>query len=291
MERGRVLKAVEGGYLVLTPDGRFLKVKGRGRPFLPGEDVVFRSEDVVQPRPCRSWKALAAAAAILLALGGIGFFGTSPRVYAHMTVEADGLSVILALDRAGHVVGVEGLSPEEAQALYRMDVQQALEELRQKVGSGPLLIAFWQDPPNEPPAVLPEEDDVVVVAAPQKDWKVEEEKARKSGLNPGQVVILEKVKEEGVHLDETEVKEKGVVRALKEKGLNPGDLFKEPKAEEREHEEIQKEREKAKGSEEKSEEKAEKHDEKGKAKEKGKEPKKPPSGKKGDKGSEDDDDG
>ncbi|MBT9259537.1 MAG: anti-sigma factor domain-containing protein [Clostridiales bacterium] len=285
MERGRVLKAVEGGYLVLTPDGRFLKVTGRGRSFLPGEDVVFRPEDVVQPRPRRSWKALAAAAAILLALGGIGFFGTSPRVYAHMTVEADGLSVTLALDRAGNVVGVEGLSPEEAQALYRVDVRQALEELRQKVGSGPLLITFWQDQLKEPPAVLPEEDDVVVVT-PQKDWEAEEEKARKSGLNPGQVVILEKAKEKGVQLDETEVKEKGVVRALKEKGLNPSDLFKEPKAEKMDREEIQKEKEKAKGA----EEKTERSDEKGKAKEKEKEPKKPPKGEKGGKASEDDGD-
>ncbi|MDI3269098.1 MAG: anti-sigma factor domain-containing protein [Bacillota bacterium] len=228
MERGRVLKAVGHGYLVLTPDGRFLEVKGKGRQVVPGEELFFGPKDILRPRAAARWKVLAVAAGLLLAVGGFGWAGSTPRGFAHMTVEGEGLSVTLALDGEGRVVGVEGLSLPEARSLYRLDYPKALEQLKEKSGQGPLVVTFWQDgqdPGLEPPVGSGGGDEVVLVVPPQKEWKEEEEKARGAGLNPGQVLLLEKAQEQGVELDAEEVKAKGVVKALLEKGVKPGDVF------------------------------------------------------------------
>lgn len=135
--KGLVLELRDGSAAVLLEDGQVvtaaLDCQVGETVELPAEVVSFPAEEKKQSGSRRRWLGTLAAAVLALAVVGGGYTYTTALACSYVSVDADGASIELAVNRRGQVIDVravdEGsviLAQSLSGELDRMPVEEAL---------------------------------------------------------------------------------------------------------------------------------------------------------------------
>jgi hypothetical protein len=243
-----MVMSVEGQrMIVMLADGSWRSIRRQ-----PGVQVGDEVQ-LADSRRKLPWSAVAAAAVVLLLITTSVFFLPTRQVRAYVSL--DGIpGVVLATNARGQVLRAQADTPEGEELLTGLriagqslenTVQQLLSKARQHGLShddsemvlvsvtsarGELSSQVLQRLQEQAKAGVqasaatgtsqPQVEQLVFPGALQSE-------ARSLGLSPGQYALALKASEAGVELELESLDNKNVVQALKELGLNPGQLIKQ----------------------------------------------------------------